>query len=308
MTKKAFMIGCIGTIIAFVGMLLLVSMDGGALDLKVSQILCHLNQGSRYSTNGFGNFFETFGEVPMYLGALWVFASIIYVVKDRKSVIIRTVIGVISGLLMIWTGYLTCKNCEKYMLRHGVITAGNESLELMIGTFLAAIVILILFHWKPDPKAIMQFAIVTALTLAISQVMIHIVLKSLFSRERFRAIAYLSGDFSQFTPWYQINHMTSLPVNAISDDFRSFPSGHTASAGTLYLCMLIPFYFKDKITKRSQMLCYIIPAVWTGLVAVSRIVVGAHYFSDVLFGGTISFVCAWGIYLIQRGWFKEEFE
>ena len=40
----------------------------------------------------------------------------------------------------------------------------------------------------------------------------------------------------------------------------------------------------------GRIVCWVVPILYTGIVAISRIMVGAHYFSDVLFGGTIVFL------------------
>ena len=44
-------------------------------------------------------------------------------------------------------------------------------------------------------------------------------------------------------------------------------------------------------SKGKRAVCWIAAIAYTGMVAVSRIIVGAHFFSDVLMGGTIAFVC-----------------
>ena len=56
-----------------------------------------------------------------------------------------------------------------------------------------------------------------------------------------------------------------------------------------YALIMLPDILKMK-NKPLRALCWVFPVLFTGVVAVSRIVVGAHYFSDVLFGGTIAFL------------------
>ena len=46
--------------------------------------------------------------------------------------------------------------------------------------------------------------------------------------------------------------------------------------------------FFDKLKNRKQ-LCFFIPFVYSGIVAFTRLVMGAHYLSDVTIGGTVSF-------------------
>ena len=103
------------------------------------------------------------------------------------------------------------------------------------------------------------------------------VMKAVWGRVRFRELLKL-GSYEAFTPWYKINGITGS---------RSFPSGHTGGASMSYLLMYFPFVSK-KWAKRRY-LCFIIPLAYTGMVAFTRLVVGAHYLSDVTMGGTIGF-------------------
>lgn len=102
-------------------------------------------------------------------------------------------------------------------------------------------------------------------------------MKYLWGRVRFRDLLS-DGSFDAFTPWYHINGINGN---------KSFPSGHTAGAGMSYLMMLFP-YASKKWNKKSQ-LCFWIPCVYTSIVAFTRLVMGAHYLSDVVMGGIVSF-------------------
>lgn len=101
-----------------------------------------------------------------------------------------------------------------------------------------------------------------------------------WGRVRFRDMT----DPAQFSPWYAIQGING---------HRSFPSGHTSNAATLYVVTLfVPFCKKYW----QKALCYAIPILWIIIMAASRVLVGAHYASDVLFGGLISV----GLFYITR--------
>ncbi len=102
-------------------------------------------------------------------------------------------------------------------------------------------------------------------------------MKYLWGRVRFRDLL-AQGSYDAFTPWYVINGINGN---------KSFPSGHTAGAGMSYLLMLVPFVF-DKWKNRKQ-LCFWLPCIYTSTVAFTRLVMGAHYLSDVTVGGIVSF-------------------
>lgn len=102
-------------------------------------------------------------------------------------------------------------------------------------------------------------------------------LKYLWGRVRFRDLL-AAGNYDAFTSWF---HPNGINGN------KSFPSGHTAGAGMSYLMMLLPFCTER--FKGKERLCFLLPFAYTSLVAFSRLIMGAHYLSDVAMGGAISF-------------------
>lgn len=124
---------------------------------------------------------------------------------------------------------------------------------------------------RPLLYELMRIAVVTLFYL-IALLTLVSALKLFWGRIRFRQLS----DFSQFTPWYKPRGITG---------YVSFPSGHTANAAALYAITLLAPLVKSRTGKA---LCYIVPCVWIVTMAVSRVLVGAHYASDVLFGAGIS--------------------
>lgn len=97
-------------------------------------------------------------------------------------------------------------------------------------------------------------------------------LKLTWGRVRFRDLQPLAGDF---TPWYSPQGWTG---------HSSFPSGHAALGWLLLTASLIwppgtPRY------RWTLALCL----AWGSFVAASRVVIGAHYLSDVLFSTAFAF-------------------
>lgn len=102
-------------------------------------------------------------------------------------------------------------------------------------------------------------------------------MKGLWGRVRFRS---MEAPYAEFTPWYVINGFNGS---------HSFPSGHTAGAAVSYQLMLLP-YASEKCRKHKTALFFVAFA-FTAVVAVTRLVMGAHYLSDVTMGAIISFSC-----------------
>ena len=73
------------------------------------------------------------------------------------------------------------------------------------------------------------------------------------------------------------------------DTCKSFPSGHTYCAAITFALICLPDLFESFKKRWVKAICWTVPAAYTLTVAISRIVVGAHYLSDVLVGGTLAF-------------------
>ncbi len=301
MSKKNYLWLCLGYGILFLSLFLVVTLQSGALDLKISQILVQLPEGTRYSSSIFGRFFESIGEFPIYvilqfLCLFW--AKLLYAKKDHIWAKIAIGLCIFFALFMGVYGF---HKIEQYVARY--FANPHEmwlslfhpiSLVLNVGLSLCMMGVCSFFVIKIKSEQIQQWlflSIVIALAMALSQFFVHLAIKPLWARERYRAMMFLDGNTDAFSPWYQLSSISWKEIpSAIKDDFRSFPSGHTASAAMLECLLFFPYYF-PKMKKSKKVFCFVLPFLYTGIVAFSRIYVGAHFTSDVLFGGSISFAC-----------------
>ncbi len=105
-------------------------------------------------------------------------------------------------------------------------------------------------------------------------------LKNLASRPRYRYLINdelnIAGDVFKY--WYQWN-----PFSAKSDHFKSWPSGHTGTSGTM-LCLPLITPFIKKQHKYAKVVLTTIGVFYPLLVAFYRVRYGAHFLSDVSFG------------------------
>ena len=125
-------------------------------------------------------------------------------------------------------------------------------------------------------KPLVLIAVIGICSYGVSSGIINL-MKALWGRVRFRD---LTEGYEAFTAWYVINGNTGA---------HSFPSGHTGSAGVTYFLLFLPFV-SEKWQKRAS-LCFGAAFTYTTLVAATRLIMGAHYLSDVTVGGTIVFTC-----------------
>lgn len=201
-------------------------------------------------------------------------------------------------------------------------SAAVYGIEAFFGVIMAALALVATMHFKPETlKKLLWFCIAAGCAVALANILIMII-KDPVGRMRFRAINSTlgaglieGGQVKGYTQWFVSNGQPSkdilnlfMDTYGVKDPFKSFPSGHTCSAGTVYVLIMIPtlFNFKEQNKKGATLACWIVPIVYTALVAISRIMVGAHYMSDVTFGGTLSFVCCvimWEIFICKGSHF-----
>ena len=302
-------------VIIFVTLLIVSTLK----DLQISKFLTRnaLPKGklNYLSQDIYGVAGEIVGAIPVFL--LFSFAGVVtFHYFDRlKLKRLRIVIRII-GVLIVYAGmFLMFRDIFKYLFRHLHAYKYLDSFTLewkdtylykekklamyLVYGFLAlifSIVLLFAGHSLPKNKLknLMIFVIAAGLA-AIIIVSLTEIIKTPMGRVRYRSMHAIGDtDFKQYTPWYVMNGQRRVNLIEASyglekDAFKSFPSGHTSAAGITYCLFMLPEVLKIK-NKECKRMCYERPIFYTGAVALSRIVAGAHYMSDVLFGGTMAFL------------------
>lgn len=211
--------------------------------------------------------FDKTGEMP---ASLLITTAVAFIVKCSEKIWVKAVGSLAAlgagGYFGTWLGErLFAENEYQFVF------------SIIFGVGFALTVLLVL-HFIEIPEKIKKPLIVISilgLLAAGAETIIVTLMKNLWGRVRFRS---LDGNYSQFTPWYVINGVNGN---------HSFPSGHTGSAGMSYLLMLLPLV-SEKCRKYKTLL-FAGGFFYTSLVAATRLMMGAHYLSDVTVGGMISF-------------------
>lgn len=291
-------------------------------DYQVSQILTKnaLKPGEYLADDIFGVVGEAIGTSPIYilLGVCtailcWFFAKNF---KDKKWGIVLAVIFGFVGTVAWWY-YI--KDIMKYILEHAANEVGAigsvvyeyrhngavVACQVLIALTLQALTVLSVRPLKAETLKKLVWWVIAALAACVLANILIMIIKEPVGRMRFRAINSEVGQrlinaelVKGYTPWYISN---GQPDEAIinsfidaypgaSDAFKSFPSGHTCAAGMSYALIMLPDVVDFKHKKAGKIACWVTPIAITMLVAISRIVVGAHYMSDVTFGGTFAFI------------------
>ncbi len=115
-------------------------------------------------------------------------------------------------------------------------------------------------------------------------------MKLMWGRPRFVAIL---GDDAQFREWYSIAGFSLRP-----DYYRSFPSGHTVCASASICMTLLPDLFPEQASRRGWY--WGISLLYTAFVAMTRIMAGMHFVTDVMAGFALFMLWYWGVVGLYR--------
>lgn len=284
--KNKTLISVILFVIVFAGLLTVATL----YDFQISKILTKnaLPSGNYFSSNGFGLFFEAIGSAPIWImsaiaGCIFFWCA----VRNNKKFI-----SVIMAILVFGAIYLFVSDIFNYIGEH----MGNEDfmkklyvmlLEAVLALIISGLLILEWGHILPETnKKLFKWGFV--ILLSVASYLIITIIKAPVGRMRYRSMN-ATGDFSGYTAWYVINGKRTIE-GLPNDSCKSFPSGHTFGAGIIYTLLCLPYLLEKFNKKGVKVALWIITISYTGIVAISRIIVGAHYMSDVLFGGTIAFL------------------
>jgi len=221
----------------------------GFFDLEISK-LAVIYKGSLWSElgNDYGNKLD---DSLFYLAITILIGSIFNDIKMQRKI----------GLIMILYAIV--------VLQYTAIIKSNKYLfepMVMIITLVTFLLLTYNKNWREFvPMAISLILLIIILDSTVS------VMKFMWGRTRFNS---LSSE-AEFTQWYIING------NGSDHSRQSFPSGHTAAAWS-FLPLL--FLVKNKEMDKKIKLTLIMSVIGFGLfVAISRVLRGSHYASDVLF-------------------------
>jgi membrane-associated phospholipid phosphatase len=223
----------------------------GIYDLNIS--IAVVNENSNW-----GNFGADYGEPPGY--ALIAIALATFLGGFSKNLNLQKIpayISVLVGILFI-------------------IFASDET-DILTGLgLIVPIIIYVIITWNKDWSAYRKVSGIISLLAIIHPLLFVQLVKIFWGRIRFRDLA---PAYIDFTPWF-------IPQGITGN--QSFPSGHT-SMGWMFLPLLIPLR-KWQWKSPIRLIGTILIIGWGIFVGLSRIVVGAHYASDVLFSTFIPII------------------
>ncbi len=239
------------------------------------------------ASSGFGQFFAAFGSAPNYLLVVW---SGVLMMTHSNPVKENAARGqkIFGAIFAIGGTAVVAYSAKKYY------TDMNWAVAVIIALLVSAVTSLFVLYVVKDAsyRNIIKLCVVMIIMAAAGQLIVQVV-KLPWSRPRMRLISSEAGIAAGvgFQPWYRLGNElkdSMIAAGTAADDFKSFPSGHTAGAAAIlalyYMAAVSPRFEKKKN------LFFVIGLVWIVLTALSRIIVGAHFLTDVTVGFTVEYL------------------
>ncbi len=275
-------------------------------DLQISKVIADIEDGEYLSKNVFGRIFEVTGELPLYMFLGFAFTVCTVKCGNFKGGAGRLALSIFFAIGSSVAYHFVFKEGVEYVMEYANLLRLlegkiDEACFILLGV--ASYFVTNLLIKNKSQKTInllTALSVIIILTAGASQFIVQ-GLKIVSGRARYRMmhlVTTATGEdaFSYYTPWYVFNgkrtvfeKWVELGVN--ENGFKSFPSGHT-SAGAITVCLIVlPKLFKNLNTLKGKTVCYGIAIIFPIIVAISRVVVGAHFLTDVLFAGATTFIC-----------------
>lgn len=243
---------------------------GSFFDYQISSALFN-------SSSLFGRFIEAAGELPFELTASIAGVMLVRAVRpDSRGSKWLAVLGILVNVGL--AGYEII----------GSLRVGGKliAVQLVLTFVLVIVANLIVYRLTrtTEPDELARWALMVLAVWIAQAIILNAIVKPLWSRPRMRVIEVTPG--LNFQPWWVIGNPDKwayIAAGVIKDGFKSFASGHTAHAAIgLMLAGLPAAAFKEEPSLRRVV--FWTAAVVAALVAFGRIVIGAHFLTDVSCG------------------------
>ena len=256
---------------------------GSFLDLQISKAIASANNGFALTISAIGPTIG-FAAVAAMGGGF-----IALIVKGKYHVALKVLFGVFAaccvGVSVYYPG-------GEYFGINGFYTPELEWLGYVIVIIPEAAAMVggyFLFRNYKNDKLWIVFCIIIVLLL-IALLAVIPTIKDNMHRPRYRLLAaYESNPDIYFHNWWEPtkNHVELINTyNIHKDNFKSFPSGHTAEASILLVATtFLPL--ANKKFEKYQLPLFLCSCGLVTLVALARILAAAHFLSDVSWGATI---------------------
>ena len=243
--------------------------------------------GETTGENIYGVIFSFIGIIPTFVGWSFLGASILCLAKKQvKDRVKRRWLTGLAVLLFLLSFFYFCNtlyisNANAFEVHFAV--AYSVGIAVIA---LAAYLGYTLSSRSEDGELLKRALFLVAVSLV--TLIIISSTKEIMCRPRFRLVLAMD-DASYFRSWWQSGRTLkeSLGASAVTDEFTSMPSGHSAySMFAIFIFPALADYIGALRKFKPQL--FALGFIWWGATALSRMTVGAHYLTDVTIAGLVT--------------------
>lgn len=236
-------------------------------DLQISTVL--------FTKSLYGRIFEIVGELPFVFLTLFG-CCLLFRFRPKKNIALNIIsavfFAVFIAMFTMMGGFMTLNYLKENIGEVPALVGG------IIGAVLLGFAI---FFAVKIPKESAHKAVTYGIIALVYFVLVIVVMNTLKMTWGRMRIREMTDPLMQFTPWYVITNR-----GGFDNVYASFPSGHSMNSAAIILSLLLPS-FVPVLADKAKML-KIISYTWLLLVGSSRVVMGAHFSSDVVMGIMLS--------------------
>ena len=250
-------------------------------------------------------FVSTLGLIPMaYPSCLLLGVLVQRSLASQKPPVARIAGAILCALLALLFGALITRSILSIRDGFGGLVGAElpSTARMGIGVVVGAILCALGYNAGKanDAKDLARRVLIVVVVLVASYVAIELV-KNFMARPRPRVV--LAGyEGIEFSPWYQKTSGTEEFMAAFGlekDAFKSFPSGHSAQAAALlasfYGLSLVYPGLRDKLG-----IALVIEIIFALTIMSCRMILGAHFLSDVSMGALFSVIAFLILMMLQK--------
>lgn len=271
------------------GLLCILMVIGSFFDFQISTQLFNMD-------SLFGMLLASYGQLPAMLCVSVAGMLLIKISKGQKKIVV--ILSYLFGILFNIFAIMGITMDPMLYIPHMSIV-----LSVMIAVIIVGVIDFIM--WKLTQNANreqVKKVIILFLGVMFLEIIIINVIKIPWGRPRMRMI---TAQNQVFQPWWVIgssmkDHLMSLGIAA--EEFKSFPSGHSANAACAMMLGVLPVICQR--LKGKENLLSFIGIMLTLTVAFSRIIMGAHFLTDVTVGMSVTFLIE--IIFVNLLWKRED--
>ncbi|AMC92828.1 hypothetical protein AOC36_02155 [Erysipelothrix larvae] len=246
---------------------------GSLWDYQISQAIFNIE-------NPIAVFLAAYGQMPASL--MMSIGGTLLIVGSEKKLGIGTILQVLVGIVFNAFGLFMASH-EPTMYYPNASFMMVVIINIVLFVCVNALILRLLN--TGDKKQLRNYGWFL-IFIVFFQILLINGIKVLWGRPRMRLIA--SNPDATFQNWWIIGSDLKdklMPTGVISEEFKSFPSGHTASAACIFGLCILP-YLNTSLTKYKNGFFWSCVGI-TLVIAFSRLVMGAHFLTDVTMGFTV---------------------